>query len=152
MVYFFFVSSVSSFRSNRNTFFSPTIDLPCFQFCAGAFSLKSHVVMLSIEFMCKLSLICSIYFGVYRYYVLHGYIITWTCSFSLQFFLAPTVAERLESETNEEVQKEMLKQLTKKLPVQTRTISGCECLLSLFFWFVWLLFYFHHVYTSSFTV
>ncbi|XP_070198262.1 palmitoyltransferase ZDHHC2-like isoform X5 [Littorina saxatilis] len=40
------------------------------------------------------------------------------------FFLAPTVAERLESETNEEVQKEMLKQLTKKLPVQTRTMSG----------------------------
>ena len=47
--------------------------------------------------------------------------------FFLQFFLAPTVAERLETETNEEVQKEMLKQLTKKLPVQTRTISGCRC-------------------------
>ncbi|XP_076467412.1 palmitoyltransferase ZDHHC20-B-like isoform X1 [Babylonia areolata] len=51
------------------------------------------------------------------------------------FFLAPSVAERLETEPNEETQKEMLKQISRKLPVQTRTISGfprycekCKCI------------------------
>ncbi|KAL8616730.1 hypothetical protein ACOMHN_017768 [Nucella lapillus] len=62
-------------------------------------------------------------------------IVTKTGKVPREFFLAPAVAERLESETNEEVQKDMLKQLTKKLPVQTRTLSGfprycekCKCI------------------------
>ncbi|XP_025086688.1 palmitoyltransferase ZDHHC15B-like [Pomacea canaliculata] len=51
------------------------------------------------------------------------------------FYLPSGLAERLESEQNEEVQKEMLKQIVRNLPVQTRTISGfprycekCKCI------------------------
>lgn len=58
-----------------------------------------------------------------------------------QFYLPSGLAERLESEQNEEVQKEMLKQIVRNLPVQTRTISGCKltflCFAKLKFFSLW---------------